>query len=58
MKYEIHYILYGCENIINFRGLSQYMNWAYIMEKEFKGHFKIVDIFDLEHKRSAPNGED
>lgn len=26
MKYEIHYVLYNCENIIRFRGLSQY--WA------------------------------
>ena len=51
MKYEIHYVLYNCENIIRFRGLSQYINWAYILEKEFKEQFKIIDIFDLEHER-------
>lgn len=51
MKYEIHYILYNCENIIRFRGLSQYINWAYVLEKEFKEQFKIIDIFDLEHER-------
>ena len=51
MKYEIHYVLYDCENIIRFRGLSQYINWAYVMEKEFKEQFKIIDIFDLEHER-------
>lgn len=51
MKYEIHYLLYNCENIIRFRGLSQYINWAYVLEKEFKEQFKIIDIFDLEHER-------
>ena len=54
MKYEIHYAIYNCENIISFRGLSQYfciIDMAYVMEKEFKGHFKIIDIFDLEHER-------
>lgn len=58
MKYEIHYALYNCENIIRFRELSQYTNWTYIMEKEFKEQFKIVDIFVLELERSVPNGED
>ena len=51
MKYEIHYVLYNCENIIRFRGLSQYINWAYVLEKEFKEQFKIIGIFDLEHER-------
>lgn len=51
MKYEIHYVLYNCENVIRFRGLSQYINWAYVLEKEFKEQFKIIDIFDLEHER-------
>ena len=51
MKYEIHYVLYNCKNIISFRELSQYTNWTYVMEKEFKEQFKIVDIFVLEHER-------
>lgn len=51
MKYEIHYILYNCKNIIRFRELPQYTNWTYVMEKEFKEQFKIVDIFVLEHER-------
>ena len=57
MKYEIHYVLYGCENIIRFRGLSQYMNWAYVLEKEFKEQFKIIDIFDLEHERRKQHND-
>lgn len=57
MKYEIHYVLYNCENIIRFRGLSQYINWAYVLEKEFKEQFKIIDIFDLEHERRKQNND-
>lgn len=51
MKYEIHYVLYNCENVIRFRGFSQYINWAYVLKKEFKEQFKIIDIFDLERER-------
>lgn len=57
MKYEIHYVLYNCENVIRFRGLSQYINWAYVLEKEFKEQFKIIDIFDLEHERRKQHND-
>ena len=57
MKYKICYILYNCENTIYFRELSQYTNWTYVMEKEFKKQFKIVDIFDLNHERRKRHNE-
>lgn len=55
MKYEIQFIIYGCENTIRFNWYSQYSNWIYVMEKEFKEQFKIIDIFDLEHERRKQN---
>ena len=55
MKYEIHFSIYGCENIIRFKELSQYTNWTYVMEKEFKEQFKILDLFNLERERRKQN---
>ncbi len=49
MKFTMPFIIVKISSVLE--GFPQYINWAYVMEKEFKGHFKIVDIFDLEHER-------
>jgi hypothetical protein len=57
MKYEIHYSLYGCRNIIYFKEFFHTTNWSYIMYKEFADDFKILCVYDLEYERNKKNGK-
>ena len=55
MKYEIHYSIYGCENVVRFKGFFQCTNWVYVMEKNCKEHFKIIEVIDLVGERRKQN---